>query len=64
MKRRTKMQKIDFKALIQVQASRHRLKPEQYRTLRQQVLAGDPDGALRGLREILLMEGTNAIKSH
>lgn len=58
------MQEIDFKAMIQLQACRHRLKPEQYRTLRQQVLAGDPDGALRGLREILLMEGTNAIKLH
>ena len=58
------MQKIDFKAMIQLQACRHRLKPEQYRTLRQQVLAGDPDGALRELREILLWEDTNAIKLH
>jgi hypothetical protein len=58
------MQKINFKAMIHLRACRHRLRPEQYRALRQQVLAGDPDGALRGLREILLWEGTNAIKLH
>jgi hypothetical protein len=58
------MQEIDFKAMVHLQACRRRLKPEQYRDLRQQVLAGDPDGAMKGLREILLMEGTNAIKLH
>lgn len=58
------MQEIDFKALMHLQACRDRLLPEQYRTLREQVLAGDADGAMRGLREILLMEGTNAIKLH
>lgn len=58
------MQEIDFKALIHLQACRHRLRPEQYRALRQQVLAGDPEGAMKSLREILLWEGTNAIKLH
>lgn len=58
------MQGIDFKALMHLQACRQRLKPEQYRALREQVLAGDPDGAMRGLREALLVEGTNAVKVH
>ncbi len=44
---------IDYKALIQIKACRARLKPQQYKTLKGQVLAGDPDGALRGLRKIL-----------
>ena len=44
---------IDYKALIQIKACRDRLTPQQYRTLKGQVLAGDADGALRGLRAIL-----------
>ena len=47
------MQQIDMKALIQLKATRPKLTPQQYRTLRGQVLAGDPDGAMRGLRKIL-----------
>lgn len=47
------MQEIDVKALIQLKACKGRLSPQQYRTLRGQVLAGDGDGALRGLRKIL-----------
>ena len=45
---------IDYKALNLIKACRDRLKPQQYKTLKGQVLAGDPDGALRGLRAILL----------
>ncbi len=56
------MRGIDTKALIQVKGARHRLTAQQYRTLRGQVLAGDPDGAMRGLRKLLLLQGTNAIK--
>ena len=58
------MQKIDTKALIQIKACRDRLTVQQYRTLRGQVLAGDGDGAMKGLRKLLLQEGTNAIKLH
>lgn len=47
------MQRIDAKALIQLKATKDRLSPQQYRTLRGQVLAGDPDGAMKGLRRIL-----------
>lgn len=48
------MQKIDFNALIHVKACKDRLTPQQYRTLRGQVLAGDGDGALKGLRKLLV----------
>jgi hypothetical protein len=50
------MKGIDSKALIHVKACRGRLTTQQYRTLRGQVLAGDGDGALRGLRKILAKE--------
>ena len=53
---------IDAYALMQVKGARHQLTAQQYRTLKGQVLAGDPDGALRGLRKILLLNGSNAIK--
>lgn len=57
------MREVNVKALIQVKGARHRLTTQQYRTLRGQVLAGDPDGAMRGLRKLLLLEGSNAIKN-
>lgn len=44
---------IDYRALIQIKACRSRLTAQEYLTLRGQVFAGDPDGALRGLRKIL-----------
>lgn len=48
------IQQIDSKALLQLRACRDRLTAQQYNTLRGQVLAGDGDGALKGLRKILL----------
>lgn len=56
------MKQIDVKALIQVKGARPHLTAQQYRTLKGQVLAGDPDGALKGLRRLLLLAGSNAIK--
>lgn len=47
------MQRIDSKALIQIKACRGKLTHQQYATLRGQVIAGDGDGALRGLRKLL-----------
>ena len=40
-------------ALIQLKAHRHQLTFQQYKTLRGQVLAGDAEGAMKGLRKIL-----------
>lgn len=56
------MQNIDVKALIQLKACRGKLTYQQYKTLRGQVLAGDSDGAMKGLRRLLLLAGSNAIK--
>lgn len=56
------MKEINVGALIRLKGARPRLTVQQYRTLRGQVLAGDPDGAMRGLRKLLLQQGSNAIK--
>ena len=49
------VKQIDYRALIQLRAcfQAGRLTNQQYSTLRGQVLAGDGDAALRGLRTIL-----------
>ena len=47
------LKRIDKTALIRLKANRGRLTAQQYRTLRGQVLAGDSDGAMKGLRNIL-----------
>lgn len=47
------MQAIDFKSLIQLKAVRHKLTVQQYATIKGQILAGDPDGAMKGLRKLL-----------
>lgn len=44
---------INPQALLVLKARRARLTPQQYRTLRGQVLAGDDVGALKGLHKIL-----------
>ena len=41
---------------------KRRLSRQQYKTIKGQILAGDPDGALRGLQRILIVAGSNAIK--
>lgn len=56
------LQEINVGALIRLKGARHRLTRHQYRTLRGQVLAGDPDGAMKGLRKLLLLQGSNAVK--
>ena len=48
-----KTQNIDAGALMILRNTKNRLTKQQYKTLRGQVLAGDPDGALKGLRNIL-----------
>lgn len=55
---------FDVKAAIQLKACRDRLTKQQYKTLKGQILAGDGDGAMKGLRKLLLSEGTNAGKLH
>ena len=48
-----KTDQIDTGALMLLRNTKHRLTKQQYKTLRGQVLAGDPDGAIKGLRNIL-----------
>lgn len=47
------MRASDINALIRLKAIRHRLTAQQYKTLRGQILAGDADGAMKGLRKLL-----------
>lgn len=37
---------------------------QQYKTFKGQILAGDPKGAMRGLKKLLLYKSTNAITRH
>lgn len=50
------MQRIDVKALIQLKACKNRLTCQQYSTIKGQILAGDGDGAMKGLRRLLARE--------
>lgn len=47
------MIEIDKNALIALKVHQHELTWQQHKTLRGQVLAGDSDGAMRGLIKIL-----------
>lgn len=58
------MKEVDTNALIMLKGARPRLTVQQYRTLRGQVLAGDSVGAMKGLRKLLLLEGSNAVKTN
>ncbi len=58
------MKEVNVGALIRLKNNRHLLSGHQYKTLRGQVLAGDADGAMKGLRKILLLQGSNAIKNN
>lgn len=58
------MDAVDTKALGHLRNAKRQLTRQQYLTLRGQVLAGDADGAMRGLQKILLYKSTNAIKRH
>ena len=45
---------IDVMALARLKACRRKLTWQQYKTLRGQIFAGDPDGALRGLHSLMV----------
>ena len=47
------MKEINTDALLKLKAYRPKLTSQQYRTLRGQVLAGDHEGAMRGLEKLL-----------
>ena len=56
------MKEVNVGALIRIKHARHLLTYHQYYTLRDKVLAGDAEGAMKGLQKILLLQGSNAIK--
>ena len=47
------MVEIDSNALMFLKAYRFQLSQQQYKTLRGQVLAGDSQGAMKGLKRIM-----------
>lgn len=47
------MQRFDVRAAMNLKACKDRLTKQQYRTLKGQILAGDSDGAMKGLRRLL-----------
>lgn len=51
------MQRFDVRAAMNLKACRDRLTKQQYKTLKGQILAGDGDGAMRGLRKLLMKNG-------
>lgn len=53
---------IDQGALMLLRNTKHRLSKQQYKTIRGQILAGDPDGAIKGLRNILKRRAERASK--
>lgn len=51
-----KKDNVDAAALALLRKNRHQLTKQQYKTLRGQILAGDPRGAAKGLRKIILQQ--------
>lgn len=47
------MNRIDMKAMMHLKACKDRLPRQAYKTIRGQILAGDGDGAMKGLRKLL-----------
>lgn len=55
---------VNNQALGKLLNAKRQLTRQQFLTLRGQILAGDDEGAMRGLQKILLYKSTNAIKRH
>ena len=44
---------VDIKALCNLRAAKNMLTRQQFKTLKGQILAGDADGAMRGLEKLI-----------
>lgn len=42
-----------YEALKALEKNKHKLSPQQYRTLKGQILAGDIEGAIKGFKRIM-----------
>lgn len=49
---------INIQALKELKRARQYLTPQQYRTIKGQILAGSPVGAMKGLERLLQKRGT------
>ena len=49
---------VDNKALGRLLAAKNKLSRQQYKSIKGQILAGDSEGAMRGLEKILKREVT------
>ncbi len=58
------MADVDNRALGCLLGYKPQLTRQQYKTLKGQILAGDAEGAMRGLKKLLLFKSTNAITRH
>ena len=58
------MDAVNNQALGTLLSHKPQLTRQQYKTLKGQILAGDAEGAMRGLKKLLLFKSTNAIKRH
>ena len=58
------MANVDTRALGTLLSYKPQLSRQQYKTLKGQILAGDAEGAMRGLKKLLLFRSTNAITRH
>ena len=54
------MRGFDRNAAMTLKASRSKLTKQQYRTLKGQILAGEPEGAMKGLKRLLERQTTKA----
>ena len=53
-----KQNPINIQALKELKRARQYLTPQQYRTIKGQILAGSPVGAMKGLERLLQKRGT------
>lgn len=57
------MKEVNVGAMIRIKNARHLLTKSEYDMLRRKVQKGDPAGAMKRLQALLLLQGSNAIKS-
>jgi hypothetical protein len=57
------MKEVNVGAMIRLKNARHMLTKNQYDTLYRKIQHGDPAGAMKKLRMLLLLQGSNAVKN-
>ena len=57
------MKELNLGALVRLKNARHLLTKNQYDALARKIRNGDPDGAMKKLRMLLLLQGSNAVKN-